>query len=184
MKRTVVISTLMAILVMALSVSVALAKPACGPNSTVVTGMCDRYDTDNNGYPDAGITVVGHYTSVYAYDATGNWYWNLGDGRVQGTVGSVNDLDQATLTVCNYQIQYRAKFENNPFMDSGSIQNMITCRGFDDNGSYHYQIVHQSDPRYTGNPEWAEWGTWEYHVLTESHNGNLVHAQPEHAVGN
>lgn len=30
------------------------------------------------------------------------------------------------------------------------------------------------DPRYQGDPDWAVWGTWEYHVLTESKLGNLV----------
>ena len=39
----------------------------------------------------------------------------------------------------------------------------------------------QPVPRYTGNPDWAIWGTWEYHVLTISGFGNLV--RPEWAVG-
>jgi len=34
--------------------------------------------------------------------------------------------------------------------------------------------VHETDPRYRGNPDWAIWGTWEYHVLTISEYGNLV----------
>lgn len=151
--------------------------------ATTVPGHQDtRYDTDANGYPDAGVSVTGVYTSVYAYDAT-DWYWDLGDGRVLGSVTSVDALDDATITVCDYRVQYRGTFENNPFMDSGWIKNNINCRG-QDAGTFNYLIVHQTDPRYTGNPDWAVWGTWEYQVLTESGNGNLVHAQPENAVGN
>jgi len=134
-------------------------------------------DTDHNGYPDAGIYVNGHYTSLYAYDAGGDWYWDLGDGRVLGSVGSVGELDQATLTSCDYVNNYRADFGNDPFMNEGWIQNHINCSGYDDNNQYNYLIVSQSDPRYTGNPDWAVWGTWEYHVLTVSHFGNLTGPQ-------
>jgi len=153
-----------------------LAAPVASASAaTTVPGQTgkERIDADENGYPDAGVTVEGHYTSVYAYDA-GDYYWDLGDGRVQGTVGSIDELDPATLTICNYVVNYRGKFENDPFLDSGVIFNHIKCRGYDDNGVYQYQIVHESDPRYRGNPEWSEWGSWEYHVLTESGSGNLV----------
>ncbi|MDP3999816.1 MAG: hypothetical protein Q8Q11_00045 [bacterium] len=161
----------------------ALASPAMA--STAVPGKSvdkfpQKYDVDNNGYPDAGVVVVGHYYSVYAYDANGDWYWDLGDGRVQGTVGSVGDLDQATLSQCDYVVNYKGTFENNPFQDSGHIDNQIRCYGYDGNAHYNYQIVHQTDPRYRGISEWSIWGTWEYHVLTESGNGNLV--RPENAV--
>lgn len=143
--------------------------------ATVVPGhQRSSLDQDNNGYPDAGVSVNGHYTSVYAYDNVGNWYWDLGDGRIFGTVNSVGELQKETLTKCDYVVNYRGNFENNPFMDSGWIQNHINCSGFDDNNEYNYLIVHQSDPRYTGNPEWSIWGTWEYHALTTSHVGNLV----------
>lgn len=150
--------------------------------TTVPGHQQSRYDKDGNGYPDAGVKVTGVYTSVYAYDAT-DWYWDLGDGRVYGSVGSVDELDEATRTVCNYQVQYRGTFENDPFLDTGWIKNNINCVG-QDRGAFNYLIVHQTDPRYTGNPEWAEWGTWEYHVLTVPGNGNLVRARPENAVGN
>jgi len=145
----------------------------------------NRWDSDGNGIPDEGVTVNGHYTSVYAYDMAGDivgdWYWDLGDGRIQGTVNSVDELDAATLTVCNYVNNYRANFENDPYMDSGWIQNHINCSGYDDNNHYNYLIVHETDPRYTGNPEWAIWGTWEYHALTISGYGNLV--RPMNHVG-
>lgn len=163
-------------LLMLFTVSAAFAQTTSVPGH-----RGDKVDKDGNGYPDAGVVVNGHYTSVYAYDAAGDWYWDLGDGRIQGTVGSVADLDQATLTVCDYVVNYRATFENDPFMDSGWIQNHINCHGYDDNGHYNYLIVHETDPRYRGNPDWAVWGTWEYHVLTESKSGNLV--RPEHHVG-
>lgn len=141
----------------------------------------DRIDQDGNGFPDEGVTVNGHYTSVYVYDGIGDYYWDLGDGRVQGTVGSIDDLDQATLTRCDYVINYRGNFENDSFMDSGWIHNNIRCSGYDDNGKYFSQFVHETDPRYRGNPEWAIWGTWEYHTQVASGSGNLV--RPVNHVG-
>lgn len=148
--------------------------------ATTVPGHTDRWDEDGNGIPDEGVIVNGHYTSVYAYDYDAandlikDWYWDLGDGRIMGTVGSIDELDESTLTICNYVNNYRATFENDPYMDSGWITNNINCSGYDDNNTYLYLIVHETDPRYTGNPDWAIWGTWEYHVLSESGNGNLV----------
>ena len=167
----------------ALAMAFALALPAFA--ATTVPGHAKqiangKIDADNNGYPDAGIYVNGHYTSLYAYDDNGDYYWDLGDGRVQGTVDSVDELDQATLTSCDYVINYRADFGNDPFMNEGWIQNLISCYGYDDNNHYNYFIVSQTDPRYTGNPDWAIWGTWEYHGLTISHEGNLV--RPENHV--
>ena len=144
-----------------------------------------KYDQDNNGIPDAGVFVNGHYTSLYAYDANGDYYWDLGDGRIYKTVDSVDDLDQETLTTCKYVNNYRADFGNDPFMNTGWIQNHIVCTGYE-KGHYNYLIVHQDDPRYTGNPDWAIWGTWEYHVLTETGSGNLVKhmPHPQNHVGN
>lgn len=145
-----------------------------GAQTTVPGHSSAKYDRNNNGIPDVGKAVVGHYTSVYAYDNAGDYYWDLGDGRVQGTVSSVEALDQDTLTTCDYVVNYKGKFEDTPYLDSGSIQNHIVCRGFDDNGTYNYEIVHKTDPRYRNNPEFAIWGDWEYHTLTESKSGNLV----------
>lgn len=143
--------------------------------ATTVPGHSkDRQDGDDNGYADEGVKVNGHYTSLYAYDAVGDYYWDLGDGRVRGTVDSVDELEDSTLTTCDYVVNYRGTFDNDPFMDSGWIQNHINCSGYDDNGKYNYLIVHETDPRYRGNPDWLIWGTWEYHVLTESGSGNLV----------
>jgi len=144
--------------------------------ATIVPGheKKPKNDKDNNGYPDVGVVVNGHYTSVYAYDESGNWYWDLGDGRIMGTVAEIGELDSSTLTVCDYVVNYRGTFDNDPFMDSGWIQNHINCHGFDDNNKYNYLIIHMTDPRYTGNPDWSIWSTWEYHVLTVSGFGNLV----------
>jgi|GEM_PF-3284790 len=75
--------------------------------TTVPGHSSPRYDQDGNGFPDAGVYVNGHYTSVYAYDANGDYYWDLGDGRVLGTVNSIDELDQATLTTCDYVVNYR-----------------------------------------------------------------------------
>lgn len=171
MKKT--ISALIASAALFLNATVAFAA------ATSVPGHL-RYDNDNNGYPDVGEEVNGHYTSLYAYDAFGDWYWDLGDGRIQGTVASVSELNQETLSTCDYVNNYRGTFENDPFMDSGWIQNHIVCSGYDGNGEWNYLIVHETDPRYEGNPDWAVWGNWEYHVLTEAHSGNLAH--PEHAI--
>lgn len=134
----------------------------------------ERFDLDNNGYPDEGISVNGHYTALYAYDFDGRWYWDLGDGRILGTVNSVEELNQDTLTICDYIVNYRGKFENDPFLNSGWIQNNINCSGYDDNNHYFYLIVHKTDPRFRGNPEWSVWGDWEYHTLTVSKQGNLA----------
>jgi hypothetical protein len=164
-----ILIALLAVLVAAFP-AYAAPTPCDSTTATVVPGHCDRDGT-----------VTGHYTSLYAYDAYGNWYWDLGDGRVQGTVGSVDDLDQATLSVCNYQNNYRGDFGGDPFMDDGWIMNNINCSGYDGSAHFTYLIVHQSDPRYTGNPDFAIWGTWEYKVLAGTGFGNLV--RPDHAVG-
>ena len=160
------------LLLVLFSATVTFAGSPCDSTDspTAVPGHCDRDGT-----------VVGHYTSVYAYDANGDYYWDLGDGRVQGTVSSIDDLDQATLTVCDYVNNYRGDFGGDEFLNNGWIQNHINCSGYDDNNTYNYLIVHESDPRYEGNPDWAIWGNWEYHVLTISGYGNLV--RPEVPAG-
>lgn len=158
--------------------TVAVVASGVQAKTTVPGHSSSRTDTNNNGYPDAGVYVNGHYNSYYAYDASGAYHLDLGDGRVQG-VSDVSLLDQATLSECNYVNNYRADFGDNAFMDAGWIQNHITCSGYDGNGSYNYLIVHETDPRYTSNEDWALWGNWEYHVLTQSGDGNLVKVQPQ-----
>lgn len=157
----------------ALAAIPAAASAASGQNCKIPRGG----DADNNGIGDAGVQVVYNYDSVYAIDANGDYYWDLGDGRVYTTPGitSIEDLEAETLDVCDYRIHTKGTFENTPYQDSGVISNMIRCSGFSGTSTYHYQIVHESDPRYRGIPDLAEFGgTWEYHVLTESGSGNLA----------
>lgn len=110
----------------------------------------DRYDKDNNGFPDDGQMVNGHYTAVYAYDASGDYFLDYGDDRPggpAGTVGSVDELDQETLTVCNYRINYRGDYGNDPFIDEGRVFNHINCSGYDDNNVYNYWLEYPSGER-------------------------------------
>lgn len=167
-------------LVLTFGVGSTMAGSPCDStgSSTAVPGHCDRDGT-----------VVGHYTSVFAYEGAygpeyypqEDWYWDLGDGRIFGTVDSIAELDQDRLTVCDYVVNYRGDFMGDPYQDTGWIQNHINCTGYDDDNHYNYLMVHESDPRYTGEgiPLWDE---WEYHVLTISGWGNL--ARPETPVGN
>jgi hypothetical protein len=138
-------------------------------------------DADNNGIPDEGEVVSGTYKAVYAYDANGDVYFDLGDGRVQGTVNAIAELDQSTLTRCDYKNQYRGTYENDPFLDSGWVKNNINCKGYDDNSNYNYTIVHETDPRYTGEKPATFGGDWEYHVYAVGGEGNTV--RPENHVG-
>jgi hypothetical protein len=169
-------------IVAAIAVIGALAVPAAADSTRVPGHDKDRQDMDGNGVSDGGVYVNGHYTSVYAYDDAADWYWDLGDGRILGSVLSIDALDEATLTVCDYVINYRADFGNDPFMDHGWIQNHIGCRGYDDNSRYNYLIVSDTDRRYTGDPEWAIWGTWEFHVQTISGEGNVTRTQNQIAL--
>lgn len=136
-----------------------------------------RYDADGNGYPDAGRVVTGNYVEVLAYDAQGGTFSSNDFGEVGGTVDSVEDLDQATLTTCTYRVHYRGSFENDRYQDSGWISNNILCKGYEP-GAYTYLMVHQSDPRYTGEGT-PLWGEWEYHVNAQSGVGNVERHLPE-----
>lgn len=147
--------------------------------SISMTAVASASSTAVPGQQGREGNVTGHYTSVYAEDSGGEYYWDLGDGRVYTSPGisSIADLDQSTLTVCNYEVNYRGDFGGDEFLDSGWIMNQINCTGYE-SGHYSYLIVSEGDPRYRGNPEYAEWGNWEYHVLGESGSGNLV--RPSH----
>jgi opacity protein-like surface antigen len=126
------------------SAALLMVPAAASAASTVVPGQQDRYDADQNGFPDAGQVVNGRYSDVYV------------DGA----------------TVCKLVVTYRGDFGNNAYLDSGEISNHYECKGPDGNATFNYQIVSQGDPRYRGNPDWAIWGTWEYHVLTQGGQGN------------
>jgi len=139
----------------------------------------DKWDADGNSYPDEGIIVNGHYRCLYAYDAYGKWYLEKGDGRTKGNVDSIEDLDQETLTACRNSVNYRGEFGNDRYMDSGWAHQHVNCKGYGERSSSNYIIVHETDPRYEGYPDWAVWnslGNWEYAVYTTSGQGNLVRA--------
>ena len=177
-----IMATVIAVASMVGMTGVATAAP-----TTVPGHSGSKVDTDNNGFPDVGVVVVGHFTSLYAYDGNGDWYWDLGDGRILGTVASFDDLDDATLNTCDYVNQYRGTFENNPYQDSGWISNHINCNGTDGHGHWNYLMVHSDDPRFTGDVERSQelgWGPdWEFKILTESGSGSFFKvSNPHHAV--
>jgi hypothetical protein len=121
------------------------AIPATAMAATTVPGQTGgRTDLDHNGFPDAGVQVVGHYTETDVFGAT----------------------------TCDLIVNYRGDFGNDAYLNSGEISNHYVCKGPDGNQTYNYQIVSSDDPRYRGNPDWAVFGTWEYHVLTQGGQGN------------
>lgn len=131
----------------AVALLVLLVPVTAAGASTLVPGhQSAKYDTDGNGIADAGMVVTGKYSFDMEWE----------DG------------------VCTYQVQYRGSFENTPFLDDGWIMNAIVCKDADGTNAYQYLIVHETDPRYTGNPDLAIWGNWEYHTLVESGTGNVA----------
>ena len=85
--------------------------------------------------------VVGHYTSYYAEDGNGDYYWDLGDGRERGTVDSPDELDETSLVECDYQVVYRGDFGEDPFLNEGWTINNIVCKGPRGEGAetFHYR---------------------------------------------
>jgi hypothetical protein len=123
-----------------------LSIPAGAWAATTVPGHTgSRTDADNNGISDAGVQVNGNYTDTY---------------------------DDGAGTICSLRVVYRGDFGNTPYLDSGVIDNHYVCKGPAGNSTFYYQIVSATDPRYRGNPDWAVWGNWEYHVLTQGGQGN------------
>jgi hypothetical protein len=134
------------IMAAAFLVAVGIAIPGVAQAGTTVPGHSgSKTDVDNNGSPDAGVQVVGNYTDVY---------------------------DDGAGTLCNLRVTYKGDFGNDPYLDSGVIANHYVCKGPSGNSTYNYEIVSDNQPQYRGNPEWAVWGTWEYHVLTQGGQGN------------
>ncbi len=112
----------------------------------------------------AGTVVPGHDPNKHPdrIDADGNGFPDEGV-----TVNGHYTLEQSG---CSYVVNYRGNFENDPYLDSGYIYNNVRCP----EGPYNYLIVHETDPRYRGNPDWSIWETWEFHTLTVPGVGNLV----------
>lgn len=165
-------------MVVATIVTMMMATTAAALASTVVPGQ----QTDDGSVPVG--TVSGNYTALYAYDDNGDFYFDLGDGRVQGTVDSVDDLDQATLSVCDYQVSYRGDFGGTPSLDDGWIHNNIKCSGDDFDGTqvYNSTYVHETDPRFSEDltPIWNTWGVFRDVVGGE---GNLASKGAEALIG-
>jgi hypothetical protein len=131
-------------LLLAAGLSVAFTGVA-GAATTVPGHTGSKTDADGNGIPDAGVQVVGNYTDTY---------------------------DDGAGTTCSVRVSYRGDFGNDPYLDSGVIENHYVCKGPAGTSTYNYQIVSNDDPRFRGNPDWSIWGTWEYHVLTQGGQGN------------
>src|SRR3954451_12613273 len=136
--------------------ALSVAVPAAAMAATTVPGHTgSRTDADNNRISDAGVQVVGNYTDTYV------------DGD----------------TVSSLRVNYKGDFGNTPSLDSGEIQNHYVCKGPGGNSTFNYEIVSNDDPRYTGNPDWAVWGTREYHVLTHGGQGNEADGGNGNLVG-
>lgn len=90
----------------------------------------------------------------------------------------VTGVEHWTEDGCDYTMQYRGAFENDPYLNSGWIKNVIHCEG----EQFTYTIVHETDPRYDGDPDRAIWGSWEWHGYTASGHGQLANPMhPEYA---
>ena len=98
----------------------------------------------------------------------------------QGRDGTVTGKYTQDADGCTYQVQYRGDFGDDPGLDDGWIINNIQC---DDGSAYNYLIVHESDPRYTGNDDLAVWGNWEYRVYTSSGSGNVANPMHPEYIG-
>jgi hypothetical protein len=95
----------------------------------------------------------------------------------QGRDGTVNGHYTDTYTYpggsCQLVVNYRGDFGSDPYLDNGVIFNHYTCKDATGTSVFNYRIVSSDNPAYRGNPNCAEFGTWEYHTLTESGNGNV-----------
>ena len=113
----------------------------------------------------AGLASLGLASSAQAYVADTTVPGQQGnDGKVTGHY----TLSQGG---CDYVVNYRGDFGGDAYLNDGWIMNQIKC---DDGWQGTYLIVHESDPRYTGNPDHAIWGSWEIVKLTVKGEGNLA----------
>ncbi len=86
----------------------------------------------------------------------------------EGTVTGVYDYTAGNF---HYRVQYRGDFEGSPSLANGWMTNHIT--NLDTGQKWFYLIVHETDPRYTGEGT-ALWGTWEYHLRLQGNQSDPV----------
>ncbi len=98
-------------------------------------------------------------------------------GQAERTDGPVNyktTLENYQDSGCDYILFGRGEFQSRAdgsvFQTTGWIKNHIVC----EDGVYNYTIVHNTDPRYTGDVDNAIWNTWEIVKYTESGAGNTA----------
>lgn len=138
----------------------------------VPTASATQRGNDKNS--GNGDKETGMYKSTYAYDDEGDWYgYNMSNQElVFGTVASIDELDQETLTTCYYKVQYQGSFGDDPYLDMGWIRNNVVCKGYEPDNR-NVLFVSQEDERYTGEGE-PIWGTWEYFVDARRGEGNVL----------
>ncbi len=113
----------------------------------------------------ASLSAVAVASPAFAYDSGTTVPGQSGrDGAVTGHYTLVQGG-------CEYIVNYRGDFGGDPYLNDGWIMNKIKC---DDGGVYTYLIVHETDPRYTGNPDRAIWGSWEIVKETVKGSGNIA----------
>ena len=139
-------------------------------------------DGNDNGLPDVGVIVSGRYTSFMAFDDLGNFYWDFGDGTIYTfpTGLDIDDLDEATLSICDNPIIYSGEFNDDDVLDNGWFIEKERCYGYDfaePRISVHL-MVHESDPRYSGDDPnlifCVASGCWEYQVASVSGSGSIL----------
>lgn len=138
-------------------------------------------DEDGNGHPDAGEVVTGWYRALLATADNGEFTYNMNNwGLREGTVFNLNSLDEESLTVWNFHVQYQGTFGNDQYQDTGWVKNVITRNGDDPDTSVYF-FFHESDPRYTGNRPPTYGGDWEYHIVKpfDMETPRMPHPRPK-----
>jgi len=113
--------------------------------------------------------AFGGASAASAYDGKGTVPGQMGnDGTVTGHyTEDYQCLDGAGTVTVNY----RGDFGGDPHLNDGWITNQIKC---DSGVTISYLIVSSDDPRHTGNPSRAIWGSWEIVKETVRGMGNLA----------
>jgi hypothetical protein len=89
----------------------------------------------------------------------------------EGRDGTVTGVYEAEDGDSDVRVQYRGDFGEDPGLNDGWIKNVFDNA---DGTRETYLIVHETDPRYTGNEENAIWNEWEIAVHTVSGEGNIA----------